>query len=234
MPTIATSLFDCSGESRCGCEGPGRHGVALGVTTTISTLQREDATRVLSARHWNRSGYVPERTFNATHGARRLLYHAGDGSFHIDVFIDEFSMSHKLVFGDRLDLEPLTLPAAELLATKLQIAEINPKDIGDVLMLLLSHSFGHEDVAGTLNVDQFANMSARDWGFHTTVVDNLSTMSSVVGEFLSDEAEAARAREAVAQLQERVEAEPKSRAWKLRSKIGRRVRWYELPEDISR
>ncbi|MGH2896644.1 MAG: hypothetical protein ACRDPM_25720, partial [Solirubrobacteraceae bacterium] len=51
------------------------------------------------------AGYLPERTFNATHGATRLLYHAADGSFHIDVFLDRFTMSHALDFEARLELE---------------------------------------------------------------------------------------------------------------------------------
>jgi hypothetical protein len=40
----------------------------------------------------------------------------------------------------------------------------------------------------------------------------------------------------VARLQEvldRIEAEPKSRGWKLRAKIGERKRWYELPEEVE-
>jgi hypothetical protein len=31
----------------------------------------------------------------------------------------------------------------------------------------------------------------------------------------------------------RVEAEPKSRGWRLRAKVGERKRWYELPEEVS-
>jgi hypothetical protein len=34
-------------------------------------------------------------------------------------------------------------------------------------------------------------------------------------------------------LIDRIEAEPKTRGWKLRSKIGERKRWYELPERWS-
>jgi hypothetical protein len=30
---------------------------------------------------------------------------------------------------------------------------------------------------------------------------------------------------------DRIEAEPKSRGWKLRARIGERKRWYELPEE---
>jgi hypothetical protein len=34
-------------------------------------------------------------------------------------------------------------------------------------------------------------------------------------------------------LLERIEAEPKTRGWKLRAKIGERKRWYELPEEVE-
>ena len=34
-------------------------------------------------------------------------------------------------------------------------------------------------------------------------------------------------------LQERIEEEPKSFGWKMRSKIGDRKRWYELSEEVE-
>jgi hypothetical protein len=35
-------------------------------------------------------------------------------------------------------------------------------------------------------------------------------------------------------LRDRIEAEPKSLRWRLRARVGDRVRWYELPEDPTR
>jgi hypothetical protein len=40
-----------------------------------------------------------------------------------------------------------------------------------------------------------------------------------------------RAAERIADLRERLEASPKSRRWRLRSRPGDRKRWYALPED---
>jgi hypothetical protein len=31
----------------------------------------------------------------------------------------------------------------------------------------------------------------------------------------------------------RIEAEPKTRGWRLRAKVGERKRWYELPEEVA-
>ena len=47
-----------------------------------------------------------------------------------------FSMSHKIPLSERLELEPVSVPLAELLLTKLQIAELNEKDVRDALALL--------------------------------------------------------------------------------------------------
>ena len=90
----------------------------------------------------SRVGYVPDKMFNATQGDRRLYFHSADGAYHLDIFIDRFVMSHELELGARLETEPMVLPAAELLLTKLQIAELNRKDAADTAMLLLGHELG--------------------------------------------------------------------------------------------
>jgi hypothetical protein len=80
--------------------------------------------------------YMPDKMFNATQGDTRLYYHSPDGVYHVDVFVEKFVMSHELDLGRRLTTEAVTLPAAELLLTKLQIAELNHKDASDTATLL--------------------------------------------------------------------------------------------------
>jgi len=179
-------------------------------------------------------GYVPERVFNATHGAKRLLYHAADGSHHLDVFLDVFEMSHKLVFGARLDLEAPTLPAAELLLTKLQVAEVNRKDLSDAAMLLWDHDLAAGDGAHRINARYLATLCAEDWGLYTTVVDNVVRLRELLGELVADTEAAARIDRRAAGLADKLEAAPKSPRWRLRAKVGRRKRWYETPEEVVR
>jgi hypothetical protein len=38
--------------------------------------------------------------------------------------------------------------------------------------------------------------------------------------------------ERLRQLREELDSVPKTRGWKLRSRIGDRKRWYELPEEV--
>ena len=101
------------------------------------------------------AGFEPERVFNATHGARRLLYR-GPGGWQVNIFLDTFEMSHTLDLGARLEAEPETLAAAELLLTKLQVAEVNAKDLSDAAMLLWDHEPAAADGPGLLNVARMA------------------------------------------------------------------------------
>lgn len=180
-------------------------------------------------------GYQPERVFNATHGARRLLYHSPDDRWQVDVFLDTFEMSHTLDLGARLEIEPETLPAAELLLTKLQIAEVNAKDISDTAMLL----WDHEPVPGAdgpqrLNLAQLAHVCGADWGLYTTVTDNLAACSSQLGQLVADKSARATIQARIETIRKGLDAAPKSLAWRMRAKVGRRVRWFELPEEVTR
>ncbi|HEY2127044.1 MAG TPA: hypothetical protein VGH77_07650 [Streptosporangiaceae bacterium] len=179
------------------------------------------------------TGFAPERVFNATHGARRLLYHAPAG-WQVDVFLDTFEMSHTLDLGRRLEAEPETLAAAELLLTKLQIAEVNRKDLSDTAMLLWDHQPARQDGPGLLNVTAVTDRCAADWGLHTTLTDNLAACAGMLGELVSDEAHRARIAARIGQLSQALTDAPKSLGWKARAKVGRRVRWYQLPEEVTR
>jgi hypothetical protein len=184
--------------------------------------------RLLEARE-----YVPETVFNATHGESRLLYNHPSGAYHVDVFLDEFNMSHKLDFSKRLDVVPLTLPPSDLLLTKMQVAQINKKDLSDAAMLLLDHAPGERDDDTELASGYLAETLARDWGLYTTVTDNLNGLMSAVAALPLT----AEDRELIAgragELIRVAENAPKTTRWQMRSRVGRRVRWYELPEDIG-
>lgn len=178
-------------------------------------------------------GFEPERVFNATHGARRLLYH-GPGGWQVDIFLDTFEMSHTLDLGTRLEAEPETLAAAELLLTKLQIAEVNAKDLSDTAMLLWDHEPASADGPGLLNLDPLVARCANDWGLHTTVTDNLAASAELLGSLALPETDRARIAARTAAITDALAAAPKSTRWQLRAKVGRRRRWYETPEEVIR
>ena len=179
-------------------------------------------------------GYEGEKLFNAMHGAQRLLYREPLDGYQVDIFLDRFNMSHKLDLGKRLETERVTLPAAELLLTKLQIAEINRKDVGDVLMLLWGHRLGDDDGPGELNIEHVARVCAADWGLYTTLSDNLVKARELAPALLGDRLASS---DVVAQIDNalaRLDQQPKTLSWRARSRVGRRVRWYEVPEEVNR
>jgi hypothetical protein len=177
-------------------------------------------------------GLEPERVFNATHGARRLLYH-GPG-WHADVFLDTFQMSHTLDLGERLEAEGQTLAAAELLLTKLQIAEVNRKDLSDVAMLLWDHQPGSADGPGQLNALRVARVCAGDWGLFTTVADNLAACAALLPELVAGHGDRDRISARITAVAAALRDAPKTTGWRMRAKVGRRVRWYQTPEEITR
>ena len=178
-------------------------------------------------------GFQPERVFNATHGARRLLYH-GPGGWQVDIFLDTFEMSHTLDLGTRLEAEAETLAAAELLLTKVQIAEINAKDLSDVAMLLWDHEPGGTDGPGRLNLAPVAARCADDWGLYTTVTDNLAACADLLDDLVAGAADRERIARRITAVTGAVATAPKSLSWQLRAKVGRRKRWYQLPEEVTR
>lgn len=141
-------------------------------------------------------------------------------------------MSHKIPIGDRLEIDPVSVPLAELLLTKLQIAELNEKDIRDTVALLHGHAVAETD-GDVLNAARVAELCAADWGLWRTITGNLATCREYVDRYELPASELEAIATKLEALLERIEAEPKSRGWKMRARIGERKRWYELPEEVA-
>lgn len=178
-------------------------------------------------------GYTANRTFNAMHGARRLLFYDEPNDRQIDVFVGTFEMCHQLPLEERLELEPITLPLAELVLTKLQIVKLNRKDAYDLYSLLLTHDVADHD-ADAINAAWIGELCGRDWGLYRTVQINLQRLASELDVPELDPSELAAIAGRVRQLQEAIEQAPKTARWKLRARVGDRVRWYEDPEEVEK
>lgn len=175
-------------------------------------------------------GMAPDREFNVINGKTRMIY--WDGEEKVDVFIDEFRMCHQLDLRRRMELQPVTLPVADLLLTKLQIVELNEKDMKDLLAILLTSRITDHDAEQAINVEYLAAVLAKDWGLWRTCTHNLDKIAQASGELLRGAAEAVEAVEdRIRQIARAVEESAKSTSWRLRAVVGERVRWYELPEE---
>jgi hypothetical protein len=177
-------------------------------------------------------GYTPHVRFNAIHGRERLLFIDEQHNRQVDVLIGVFRMCHEIRFGGRLALESVTVPLAELLLTKLQIIELNEKDVRDALALLHDHPVEEED-GDAINGGHIARLCASDWGLWRTFTANLDSLGDHLGRYDLPEDSVRRITGRIQELQARIEEEPKSLGWKMRSKIGDRKRWYDLPEEVE-
>jgi hypothetical protein len=177
-------------------------------------------------------GYEPDRSFNSLHGSRRLLFYDLANSRRLDVFVGVFKMCHELDLESRLELVPLTLAPADLLLTKLQIVELNQKDMVDIVSLF--HVCGVGDVArpDAIDLPRLAVVTGGDWGWYTTVSDNLARVAPAAAQLLIED-DAAVVASRVEVIRQAIERAPKSLAWKLRARVGRRLQWYELPDEVA-
>ena len=185
-------------------------------------------------------GYVGDRMFNAIHGAQRLIYTAAHGRWSIDILFDELRMSHRVDLRDRLAGPGPTLPLADLLLTKLQIWQVNEKDLGDALCLLadqpLVDGAGHghrSDAVNGIETGRLVGVLAADWGFCHTAERNLDRIAELGRARPPAGATFDGAKQAEL-LRAAIERAPKTLGWRTRARIGERVQWYEEPEEARR
>jgi hypothetical protein len=192
------------------------------------TKQRKKVAEYLAG-----AGCEPDRRFNNLNGDRQMYFNAPSGRA-IDVMVDRLTMCHVLDFRPNFDRQPLTIDAVDVLLSKLQIVELNEKDLRDIVHLLAALPVGGGSQA-SIDTDRFRKLLGADWGWWRTVTGNLAKMEELLGDrpaLIPDN----HVYEPVAQagrLLELAVETPKSMKWKLRANVGERVRWYELPEEVA-
>jgi hypothetical protein len=186
-----------------------------------------------------RSGYTADKEYNALHGHKQLYFVDLAHDRPVDVLVDRLEMCHTFDFARRLAVDSPTLPLAELLLSKLQIVRINRKDVLDALILLAEFPLTEDDTG--LNVTRIQSFTSDDWGWWRTVGENLDKLTAYArAEIAPDDLAMAGGRSPrydpaiqAATLRERIDAAKKSTRWKLRARVGERVQWYQLPEEVG-
>jgi hypothetical protein len=175
-------------------------------------------------------GYTPREIFNAMNGHDRLIFNDIPNERRVDIFLNVFEMCHKFDFSDRLRLDTLTLPLADLLLTKLQVYEITEREYRDVIALLKDHEIGDKDEPEKINLGYIAKLCSEDWGLYKTVTLNLERIEGALPGFSLNEDGLNMVKGKIETLRSGIEKAPKSFRWKMRARVGESVRWYELPE----
>jgi hypothetical protein len=181
-------------------------------------------------------GFLSDQRFNTLHGDRQMYFTTADGKTSVDVIMDKLNMCHVLEFRDRIDRMPLTLDVTDLLLTKLQIVQLNRKDVHDILHLLSAYEVRDGDELGAIGLDRICRIVGEDWGWWRTLTGSLDTVMRLGSGEHQDLVPTARTHDPIAQAQrirEQCDACSKTLKWKLRAKVGDRVQWYELPEEVA-
>ena len=180
-------------------------------------------------------GYVPYVSLMLTGatGRHRQIFNDKEGNKAIDVFLDKLEMSHVIEFSDRLEEDSPTVPLAELLLQKLQIVQINEKDIQDAIILLAEHDIGKTDNE-EVNGSYIAGILANQWGFYYTVSENLTKLREFTTKYPLADQDKQSVNDRVSKLQEVIEKQPKTLQWKLRARVGTSTKWYNVVEEVQR
>ena len=186
------------------------------------------------ADHLERAGCEPDKRFNNLNGHQQMYFTAPSGR-PIDVMVDKLSMCHTLDLRPSFGSASPTLDPADLLLSKLQIFEINAKDAHDIFHLLSGLRVGRDSARPSIDPDRFGAVLAADWGWWRTVTGSLAKLPDLLSSQpgLAPPYPRFDALTQAKQLHEVADTVPKGLKWKTRARVGDRVRWYELPEEVD-
>lgn len=169
-------------------------------------------------------GAKPDVNIALASGGDRERY--GWCSLQVDVFIDPFRMCHDIHLGERLTWFPETLSPGDLLITKMQNISMKESDCLHIAWLLKAYPLAsNKDMYGRV----VASTCGTSWGLWETTRQNCGYLQ-----------------EAWMNCRERAFPEgnlqihillsmlatcPKNAKWRLRSLVGRRLKWYREVED---
>lgn len=185
------------------------------------------------ARFLTEMGYEEDKMVTRLFGDFRLVFHEEKFGRHIDVFLDKLDFCHVLPLKGRLEVDKPTIPLAELVVEKMQIVQINEKDIIDTIMLMREHRVGDKDTE-IVNGKMIAGLTSDDWGLWRTLTGNLDLTVSYLDKYpqLTDD-DRHVVRENIQELRSWIDAAPKSLKWRSRAVIGEKKKWYKDVEALE-
>jgi hypothetical protein len=187
--------------------------------------------------------FEPDRLVNGMFGHKRLIYYHPQKKYHVDIFLNRLEFSHDVEFGEkpgegRLELDYPTISAADIVLEKLQIHEINRKDLIDLIMLFLVHDVEGQFQKDAIDGAYIGSILSKEWGFWYDATTNLERVRGLV-QSLEKENKIANPQSQIVQkrlekLLEYARNTPKDRKWEKRAKTGTKKIWYREVEEVQR
>ena len=220
---------------RLHCSGPGPvmdllNRPAKDIDFVVPEKHRKGMRRYLEAR-----GYLIDRDLLiAMEGTRYSFRHAEHGT-EIDVFVERLDFCHTIEVASRLHRHPVTLPVEELLLAKLQIVELTMTDMMDIAVVLATHRVSAAGArrAGAARRSTAATSPGSSPGTGAFTTPRRATWpasarsSGTTPGSTSASRPTAGCSDGVTALLAAIDAEPKSRGWRIRDRIGERKQWWQ-------
>ena len=163
--------------------------------------------------------------------AHRRDGHAAHDLDRVDVFLDTFRMDHEIPLKERLALAEYTIPVTDVLLTKLQVVHLNDKDVRDIITLLKDVDLADDGTPGAVSPQSIAARCAKHWGLYHDVMNSLELCRRLADGYGLTDDERTRVHEHVGRVKAALQAAPKPISWRLRARIGTRVRWYDEVDE---
>jgi len=199
--------------------------------------QREASHRLLVS-----LGYKADRLVMAYFGENRFAYDHPEKQYHIDLFFEKLQFSHDIDLGKigkgRLEIDYPTITVADLLLEKLQIHEINEKDIKDLIVLVRGHTLGEVNDNDAINMERLTSVMSEDWGFWYDAKANLEKVVDHCQVYLQQgllrHEDILDITAKIGEIMNRINEAPKSSNWLKRAKEGTAKKWWKDVEEIFR
>ena len=188
-------------------------------------------------------GFRPDPLVNAMFGHKRLIYYHPQNKYHVDVFMNKLEFSHDVEFGEkpgsgRLELDSPTISATDIVLEKLQIHDINRKDLIDLIALFVAHDVPEQFDKNDVDGSYIAKILSDDWGFWYDATANLNKVRLLAEELSSKSKLGAEHHQTVLQridkLLSLITNIPKTKNWEKRAKAGTKKPWYREVEEVVR
>ncbi|MEM2130008.1 MAG: hypothetical protein QXZ70_05355 [Candidatus Bathyarchaeia archaeon] len=187
--------------------------------------------------------FKPESRLNAFFGGTRMMYHHPENKYHVDIFFDKLEFSHDVHFGSkpgqgRLELDFPTIALEDIVLEKIQIHNINLKDIVDLIVLFAGHDVGESKARDVIDGRYIADILAKDWGFWYDAVQNLKLVKQYADKFSSEGNIRGEDHDLIIKRVDKllkiIDETPKTKDWLKRAQKGTAKPWYREVEDVVR
>jgi predicted regulator of Ras-like GTPase activity (Roadblock/LC7/MglB family) len=188
--------------------------------------------RTWITRFFEHEGYTPNKRFNDMYGDRHLNYFNESLDFNVQVYLDAFTMYHRLECAEILARGETILPLTSLTLVRLQNVEIIDAQLNDLCVLLFEHDLSVGAEKNKIDAAEITHLCADDWGWCKTVTLNLER----VIEFATNHwkpADQAPVLERAGRIKQNIDNAPKTLRWQTRARLGG-ARWYETPLVVMR